>query len=298
MNSRRSAASLVLSAAVLWGFIGISVRPLGGFGLTTADLTFVRSAAVFLSALVMISASDVKYLHIRLSDLWIFLGSGVLSIAFFNACYFMTQQIMTLSLSSVFLYTAPFFVIILSAAIFREPITKVKLFALAAAFVGCVLSSGALSAGSGLSAKGAAAGLCSGFGYGLYSIFGRLAMKRYSSLTYMLYTFFIAAAVTLPFADVRRIAEVGAQGGGIYLLMFAFIFTVMPYMLYTMGLKKMSAGSASVLAYAEPMTATAVGLVFFGEKPDLAAVIGIAMIFFAVVVLYYRSEEREKIKDG
>lgn len=287
-----SAPLSVLSAAFLWGFIGISVRPLAALGLTAIDLTFLRSAAAFIAVLLMILVSDASRLDIRMRDSWIFLGSGIMSIVFFNVCYFVTQQIMPLSLSSIFLYTAPFFVVILSALIFREPLTRVKLAALLTAFCGCIFASGAFGGSSvRLNGVGVTIGLCSGLGYGLYSIFGRIAMKRYSSLTFMLYTFFTAAVTLLPFADIRRIASVCAGGGGIYLLLFSVVFTIIPYILYTVGLGKMSAGSASVLAYAEPMTAAVVGFIFFGEKLTALSVLGIAMIFLAVVCLIPRDRE-------
>lgn len=49
----RTGGAMALAAAVLWGFIGLAVRPLGRLGLTAAELTFVRSAAAFVGAAAM-----------------------------------------------------------------------------------------------------------------------------------------------------------------------------------------------------------------------------------------------------
>ena len=87
----RTGGAMALAAAVLWGFIGLAVRPLGRLGLTAVELTFVRSAAAFIGAAAMALCRG-ENLRIRLRDLWIFLGSGLASVVFFNVCYFYTQK--------------------------------------------------------------------------------------------------------------------------------------------------------------------------------------------------------------
>ena len=41
-------------------------------------------------------------------------------------------------------------------------------------------------------------GLASGIGYALYSIFSKLALRRYNTLTITAYTFYFAAIAALP----------------------------------------------------------------------------------------------------
>lgn len=286
--SEKTSHLFILAAAVLWGFIGLSVRKLSAMGLTTAELTLVRSAAVFVTALILILLTDSKQLFIRARDIPLFLGSGIMSIVFFNICYFITQQTLTLSLACILLYTAPFFVLIMSSVFFGERITTRKLIALLCAFLGCVFSSGFISditGGGGFSVKGLMFGLGSGFGYALYSIFGRAAVKRYGSLTYMLYTFFVAALALLPFVNVRNIAVCAASCGAVQLILFSLLFTMLPYLLYTKGLEKTEAGKASITAFAEPLTAAVVGAAFFSEKPTGWLIIGTVLIFTAVALL-------------
>lgn len=63
------------------------------------------------------------------------------------------------------------------------------------------------------------------------------------------------------------------------------ISTLMPFILYTSGLKYVEAGKASVLAFAEPMVAAAAGIVIFNEELNIKNVCGILLIFFAIVLL-------------
>ena len=69
----------------------------------------------------------------------------------------------------------------------------------------------------------------------------------------------------------------------------AILITVLPYVLYTYGLSKTSAGKAAVLALVEPLTATIVGTVIFGEKTGILGVLGIIIV--AVGLLYLSREK-------
>ena len=64
------------------------------------------------------------------------------------------------------------------------------------------------------------------------------------------------------------------------------------FVLYTIGLSKLPAGYASVLATVEPMAATIFGIVFFNEIPTIIGFLGIAMIFAAVIILGLHKESK------
>ena len=65
-----------------------------------------------------------------------------------------------------------------------------------------------------------------------------------------------------------------------------------PFVSYTLGLRQMEAGKASVLAFAEPMVAAVAGIVVFGEMLRVENVLGILLIFTALVVLNSRNVKR------
>ena len=49
-------------------------------------------------------------------------------------------------------------------------------------------------------------GLASGIGYALYSIFSKLALRRYNTLTITAYTFYFAAIAALPMAEPLQLS--------------------------------------------------------------------------------------------
>lgn len=284
-NSQTAAVAKILSAGVGWGIIGVFSRPLANAGLNAVQITFVRSVIVAVGMALYLLLTDRKQFKICPKDIWMFLGTGLLSIVFFNICYFLTIRRATLAAASILLYTAPCFVMLMSAVFFHEKVTAQKLAALVLAFAGCVLVSG--FTGGQMSGFAVLTGIGSGVGYALYSIFGSVALKKYRPFTVIFYTFLIASTGLVPFSSVPEIGAVMAGSGRVAVsgLALGAISTLLPFILYTGGLKDIEAGKASVLAFAEPMVATIAGIVVFKEQVNIQNALGIALIFLAILLL-------------
>lgn len=258
---KKLAPFFVLLAGILWGTMGIYVRRLNALGFTTIEIVAVRSAVTSVLLLLVLFFCNRKMLKIHLKDIWCFAGTGVLSIVFFNYCYFKAITMTSLSMAAVLLYTAPAMVMVLSAFLFHEKITTVKIISLAATFVGCVFVTGLAGGTGGLSTAGILVGRA-GLGYALYSIFSRYAIERgYHSLTISFYTFVFASVGVLPLANMKTIYEVSKRDIRMIelYLVFVLVSTVIPYILYTLGLTVLENSKASIIASVEPVTATVFG---------------------------------------
>ena len=183
--------------------MGLFVRPLNEKGLTSWDIVFLRAVLTSVIMAVVLLIKDRKLFRIRLRDLWCFAGTGLLSIVFFNLCYFKEITITSLSVAAILLYTAPAFVMLISAVCFKERLTVKKVIALVLSFTGLIFVTG-LFGGSGverLTFPKLMIGLGAGLGYALYSIFSRYAIERgYESYTISFYTFVFATLATIFFA--------------------------------------------------------------------------------------------------
>lgn len=276
---------MILLAGFGWGNIGVFSRPLTAAGLDAVQITFVRSFIVLIGMGIFLLVKDRSLFRIKWKDLWMFLGSGIISIVFFNICYFLTIEQATLAAASVLLYTAPCFVLLMSAVLFREKITVQKLIALVLAFGGCVLVSG--FSGGQMSGLAVLTGIGSGIGYAAYSIFGTVAMRKYHFFTFIFYTFVFACVGLLPFISVSETALILTGSPAVLLLGIGLgvVSTLLPYILYTGGLRNMEAGKASVLAFSEPLVATIAGILIFRERLHLQNTLGIFLIFTAILLL-------------
>lgn len=296
-NKAAVSGAMILIAAAGWGIIGVFSRPLAAMGLEPFGITFIRSFITAAGIGIFIIIKDRSLFRISLRDIWMFLGTGLVSIVFFNVCYFITIEQTTLATASILLYTAPCFVMLMSALFFGEKITSQKIFALVFAFLGCVLASG--FAGGDITPKAFISGIGSGVGYAAYSIFGKAALKKYRPFTVIFYTFAVASAGLLPFTAGGVIPFMSAHPDAVAVsLELGIVSTLMPFILYTTGLEYTEAGKASVLAFAEPMVAAVSGIVIFKEELCIKNAVGILLIFFSIILLNipFKIKYTEKIK--
>ncbi len=286
--SGKKSVLCVLAAGMLWGCMGILVRTMNGGGFTSLEVTAFRSLVTAMLMLAGMAVFKRKELKVKWKDLWCFVGTGILSVAFFNICYFTCMHYATLSVAAILLYTAPSFVMVFSYFLFKEKIGRRKLIALALAFAGCVLTSGGLG-GTKLSTMGLLTGLGAGLGYALYSIFGKFAIQRgYSSYTITTYTFLFALVGTVPFLNLRHFVICIAEAGGTNLFMYAaltFMTTVAAYLLYTAGLRGMENGRASIIASIEPVMASLVGFFLYKEAFSIPGIIGMILVLTSCVLV-------------
>ena len=307
-DARFPSVMMVVVAGALWGVIGLFSRALTDAGLDPFQITETRCLITAIAIALILLVTRREYLKIDIRDIWMFFGTGVCSIIVFNVLYFETAQLVSLSMTAVLLYTAPCFVLIFSVILFHEKLTAQKITALVFAFVGCVFTAGIIGSGE-VNMKGFLMGLGSGVAYSLYSIFGKAALKKYHAFTVTFYTFLVAGLALVPFCAPWHIVEVAmeVEGSIWYMLGLGILITLVPYFLYTQGLKGLDAGVASVIAFIEPMVATIAGFVVYGEEVTVISLIGILMILFSIILLnldrgrlrvILRERNREKMKEN
>ena len=284
---------LIIIAASFWGSMGIFVRNLSTFGFSAIQIVSIRISLAALFFALILLVKDRSGFKILPRDIPLFLGLGFGSILFFTVCYFTAITIMPLSTAAILLYTSPIWIVLMSAIFFREKMNCKKLVALALAFAGCVLVSGI--SGEGLTLKGLLIGLGSGIGYGLYSILGTVALRRYSPYTVTTYTFLLAAIGSWFICNpADMLTKFSAASNSTNLILFCFltalITAVIPFLFYTLGLRTVEASKAGILATLEPMVATIVGITCFSEALTLLSGTGIALILAAAVVLNWKQK--------
>lgn len=287
MNFKRKIPSvLILLAAFLWGLTGVFVRTLNYFGLDNMQLLFFRSSITALSLIIYLLIKDRSKLKIKLKDIWYFIGTGILSFTLFGVAYFYTIANASMSLAAMLLYTAPFFVMIMATIFFREKITAVKIISLLTAALGCFMICGT-DKNTTVTPFIIFTGVASGFCYALYSIFGRVALKKYSSVTVTVYTFIFASIASIVMVDFHMVADIFVTKPLTIPIsvLFAYISAFFPYILYTQGLKNTEPGKAAVMATFEAVVASVAGVLIFHEILTTVAVSGIILVLFSVFLL-------------
>ena len=284
---KNKALAAVLAAGTFWGTMGFFARSLyaAGFGPLEVAQTRITTGLILVGLYILIF--NCNQFKVKLKDIWCFLGTGIVSLLLFSTCYFSALNYTSLAVAAILLYTAPFFVMILSLFLFKEKLNGKKIFALLLAFSGCVLVSG-VGGDTAFSWKGILLGIGSGFFYALYSIFGRYAINRgYGAWTMTFYTFLFCSAGCAFLSNWQVIGGVMAADSAniLWVLGLGFVTAFLPYVLYSTGLEHMESSKASILASVEPVVSALFGVLVFHERLSVWGILGIGMVLSAIVVL-------------
>lgn len=292
MKEKKASLSVILSG-ILWGCISLFINPLNAMGLNALNISGVRmliAAPVFLAA-----AALSRKLRFKLRDIWIFAAMGIVSVVLFNCLYFYTMIGSSVSVAVVLLYTSPVFVTLMSALFFKEKITGIKIAALVLTVAGCVLITGVLG-GEPLPFKMLVTGLLSGFFYALYTIFGRVALSKYHTLTVTAWTFVFALLASIPisgFPKVFALVSVNAKAA-LLCIGISVVCTVLPYFFYTVGLLGTSPSKAAILVAVEPLCGGLLGVFVFSESAGALKLLGMALIITAIIILNLKPRAVDK----
>lgn len=287
-NRQMIGTLLIIIAGCFWGSQGIFVREFASYGFSSIQISTIRltlAAVIYVLILLIRRRSEFR---ISLKDIPLLIGMGTGSVLLCTVLYFIAISMMSLSTAAILLYTSPVWIMLMSIVFFREKLTGRKLIALVLAVGGCVLVSGIT--GGGVTLTGVLVGLGSAIAYALYSILGTLALKKYSPYTITAYAFLFASAgawaICRPADMLGKIAAAPDLASLLFFcILLAVVTAVVPYLAYTLGLRRIEASKAGIIATIEPMVATLLGVIVYSEPLTILSGLGIALILSAVILL-------------
>ena len=282
----------VISGAILWGLISLFSNTLADNGLSPENIVAIRSFGAAVVIFIIFAVKDKSLLKIELKDIKYFIGTGIISFVFFNWCLFTSMNECSAAIAVVLLYTAPVFVTLMSAVLFKEKITKIKIFALIMTVIGCMFVTGVVGGKINGTLFGVICGIGSGVFYALYSIFGRYALEKYSAATVTVYTFIFAALGSIPLIEPGSLINGLSNTTAIMsAILIVVVSTVSPFLLYTKALTGVESGTASILATAEPAVGVLVSVFILHQPINLISVVGVLLILGAVISLNFNKQE-------
>ena len=278
---------LIFLAGITWGLSCIFVRDLRNQGFDNNEITFLRFLFASIVICLIYLIFDRKSFKIKLKNSWIFVCSGAIGMFLTSLCYFSTQYNASVSVACILMYTSPIFVTVMARIFFKEKITLIKIICLIFTFGGILMYSLDGNVGN-VSFPVFMVGLGSGLFYASYSIFSRFALnKGYTSENILIYSFIfgaIASSFTVDYNHLfTTISSLNYNLTNVILL--SIIATVTPYMLYTIGLKGIDTGKASIIACVEIVSACIVGIILFSEYPSWLAIIGLTIVIASIVAI-------------
>lgn len=268
----------IVLAAACWALIGPVSRLAFVEGVAPLEVAFWRAAlgGVLFGAHVVVRRPP----RVARADLPAMALFGLLGVALFYGAYLLAVEEGGAALAAVLLYTAPAWVALMSALWLAEPMTARKLTAVGltvAGVAGIALGGGgAMRVTVGAVAWGLVAGWC----YALYYPFGKRYFARYAPAAVYALALPVGALALLPFvAFVTKTAVAWAALGWL-----SVCSTYLAYLFYALGLQRLEATRASIVATLEPVIAAGFAYLWWDERFGLWGYLGAVLILTGVLL--------------
>jgi drug/metabolite transporter (DMT)-like permease len=277
---------LVILATAGWSTAGVWVKlVVENSGISSIDLAFWRDFVMFLLLLAGLLLLKREWLHIHRRDLpWLIL-MGAIGIGVFHVLWNLSVLMNGAAIATVLQYNAPVLVALAARLLWQEGLTWQKILAIALALSGTLLIALPSASGVQISPVGLSVGLASAAAISVFSLVGKRLTGSYSPWTVMTYVFGFGALILLPVAlltgDSWTLTPlVTAAFAG-----FIFFPTLGGFGLYTMGLQRLPASVAAIIATTEVPLAAVVAYLVLGERLDGVQWAGMLLVMTGVALI-------------
>jgi len=282
---------LIALAATSWGTTGAVTTVLVGTAGTTPLV--IGAVRLWLAAIVLlaIAAASGSGLTLARRDLGRCLAMGA-CMAAYQASYFTAVTLSGIAVTAlVAICSAPLGIAALAVVVLRERVTTRVVAALALGVAGTACLIGGPRAATDFSPRfvaGVLLALAAGAAYATYVVIAKASLARTPPLPLAATTFALAAIILSPALVLGDAPWRQVAAGWPWLLYLGVVATGVAYAVYTIGLRSVPASVAGVVSLMEPLTATLLGVVLFGERLGALGVVGAALMFLAIGLLLAR----------
>jgi len=278
-GSALSGYGLILTAALLWGLIGIFSKGILATGVGALEIAFWRALIAGLAFLL--HASLRRSLTVRRRrDAAAFAAFAIFGVSIFYSSFVLAIDAGGVSLAAILLYSAPAFVILFAWLLLGEKLTLRKVGLVLMALAGVAFVSRDSGMGMSVSPISLSWGLLAGLSYASYYIFGKWVLGRYQPATIYALVLPLGALGLLPFVTFH--AKTAAVWG--LLLVLSLLSTYLAYLLYYTGLRQVEASRAVLVATVEPLVASLLAALLFAERFGVLGMLGGGLILAAALL--------------
>lgn len=277
--AKRNAMLLMTACAMMWSLGGIFIKLISWSPLLIAGVRSLIAAAV-LAAFMIYKKIPVKFCGYSI-------GAGI-GLSFSCTFFVMANKLTTAANAVVLQYTAPIFILIMTASILKQKLHKREILAVAGTMAGIILFFfEELSPGNIVgNILAVLAGVFLAF---MFFMVGQGGSDNSIRMSGILFAHLLAALMGIPIGLAGTAGTTGMEI--VYILILGIFQLGIPYVLYAVASKDCPPLACSLIGMFEPLLNPVWVLIFTGEKPGLFALAG-AVIIISVVTWWCISENR------
>lgn len=278
---------LALTAALLWGMMGIFVRKLYAIGLSNFDITFCRCFITGIGYLILNSFMNPKILKIEKKGLVICIIYGIVVYGLSFLSYNIAVEYIPIGVATVLMFMSPIWVSLIGKFVFKDKLSQFKYIMIGICFTGAILTANLIgSFGGGVNLLGILAAIFNGGGMALQIMIPRYYENKYSCDTMLTYGF-LGSSLFLSFGtDFSKLyGYITLQANNQFIfniLVVSIACTMIANAAYIKAPQYIGTMSTSMLAAIEIVVGVVAGYLIFGEVLGLLQWIGIVLIVSAV----------------
>lgn len=270
----------ILASAACFGSMAIFARMAYRSGIDIPTLLLLRFTMAAAMMWTILLAKGMKLPRGR--GMLMLVAMGAVGYAGQAFSFFTALTLASAGLVSLLLYLYPAIVAILARLVFRHPLTRLQIAAVAVALVGSVLTIGKAGDGRPL---GIFFGVLAAFIYSVYILAGSRFPK---DVTPTASTTVITSAAAVTYGGVVAVQGFHPPGTGtgwLAVIAIAIVCTVLAILFFFEGLERVGAVRASVYSTVEPVFTVVLAAMVLGEVITPLRVFGGALIVGAVLLL-------------
>jgi drug/metabolite transporter (DMT)-like permease len=282
-------ARYMLQSAFAFSVMTLLVK-LVGRRLPSQELVTARAVVTFVLSYVALRRANVPLLGSRRPLLWLRGLCGFFGLS----CVYYAVTHMPLAEATVLQYLHPAFTALLAAIVLREQVQRATVISIALSMTGLLVIARPVSLlHSGLGALDSTA-ILAAVGGALFSacayVIVRKLGEREHPLVIVFYFPLVALPVSIPAMWTHAVWPVGWEW---LLLLLVGITTQIGQVAVTRGLQLDAAGRAASYSYMQVLFAAGWGILFFGEIPAAATVMGACLIFVGALISVRASRQAQ-----
>ncbi len=292
---------LVALAGVMWGTGFLYLQFVLNGGLTPQEIVSWKMLIGFLFMLLYTLRKNPKALRIDKQGLLLIGILGLVCHTFYNLFMNLSVERTTIATAVALIYTAPFFVLLISRFLFNEKFTPLKVISVIIAVSGVYLTvTGGQLDQLAYDRVGIVFGLGAGFTYGVMNLYSKFLITRYLQQTILTYAFGFAFLFSLSFSDPAAAFRLDFDPWlWVNLILLGLVPTALSYTFFTAGLSyKIESSKAAVVATIEVPISVLGSFLIFSEALNLMKLLGITMVLISVFLLRWEIHEKIGKEEG